>query len=350
MKQRARIAIAGAGIYGATAAIWLARRGHAVTLFDPLGLLNAASAINQFRVHRGYHYPRSPETIAEVLESRQAFIAEYQTAIVSGKAHYYAIPREGSLVSCAEYEAAMARFDLPLEESRPGWMDFDFIERCYRVEESFYDPSILRELLRVRLRDLGVECRRERFGPELEGKYDACIYATYANAHGEAGIFGQMRRQVAEKVLIEVPAPLRDISLVIVDGAFTAFDHYPGRSEAQFGSARFSNRWTTLDPGEPVPAAYADLINCGGFRPVACTNFTAMREDAMRAVPAIEEARYLGSRFTCRMVEHDPGTDRRVLRIAESPDGRVFHVFSGKVVGAVKAAEQLAGRIASRVP
>jgi glycine/D-amino acid oxidase-like deaminating enzyme len=60
----AKIAVAGAGIYGATAAIRLAEQGHQVHLFDPLGLLRAASAINQYRVHAGYHYPRSAETIS----------------------------------------------------------------------------------------------------------------------------------------------------------------------------------------------------------------------------------------------------------------------------------------------
>jgi glycine/D-amino acid oxidase-like deaminating enzyme len=40
----AKIAVAGAGIYGATAAIRLAERGHQVTLFDPLGVMRAVSA------------------------------------------------------------------------------------------------------------------------------------------------------------------------------------------------------------------------------------------------------------------------------------------------------------------
>lgn len=349
MAQRARIAIAGAGIYGATAAVHLARRGFAVTLFDPLGLLRAASAINQFRVHRGFHYPRSPQTITEVLAARRTFLAEYAPAIVGGTAHYYAIPREGSLLDCESYEAVMARFGLPLEEVRPPWMDFDFIDRCYRVEEAFYDPERLRDVLRERLRALGVTFRRERFGSADEDAYDACIYATYAGGGAPPGMAGRIRRQVAEKVLIEVPPRLQGVSLVVIDGAFTAFDEYPGRPLAQFGSARYSNHWTTLDPEETIPTVYASRLNGADFEPVEDTNFAAMRADALRAVPEIAKARYLGSRFTCRVVEHDPGSDRRVLRIDESADGRVFHVFSGKVVGAVKAAEQLVDLIARRV-
>ena len=51
----AKIAVAGAGIYGSNCAIRLAEQGHTVHLFDPLGVIRAASAINQYRVHSGYH-------------------------------------------------------------------------------------------------------------------------------------------------------------------------------------------------------------------------------------------------------------------------------------------------------
>ena len=77
-----RIAVAGAGIYGATAAIRLAQHGHRVSLFDPLGIMQAASAINACRVHAGYHYPRSPETIEEVKEANSEFLKEFAPAIV----------------------------------------------------------------------------------------------------------------------------------------------------------------------------------------------------------------------------------------------------------------------------
>src|SRR5208282_2018600 len=93
----AKIALAGAGIYGATAAIRLAEQGHQVHLFDPLGVLRAASAINQYRVHAGYHYPRSPETIREIAEARTEFTQAFAPAIVKNCRYYYAIPKEHSL-------------------------------------------------------------------------------------------------------------------------------------------------------------------------------------------------------------------------------------------------------------
>ena len=90
------IAVAGAGIYGATIATRLAEEGHTVDLFDPLGILRAASSINQHRVHAGYHYPRSHETIDEILQARSEFHRNFQPAIVANSANFYAIPHQGS--------------------------------------------------------------------------------------------------------------------------------------------------------------------------------------------------------------------------------------------------------------
>ena len=120
----ARVAIAGAGVYGAAVAMRLAERGHRVELFDPLGILRAASAINQYRVHAGYHYPRSPETIRETLAAREEFMSAFGPALVRNSRHYYAIPRENSRTSPENYESVMLEHGLALRPCRPDWMDF----------------------------------------------------------------------------------------------------------------------------------------------------------------------------------------------------------------------------------
>jgi hypothetical protein len=49
-----------------------------------------------------------------------------------------------------------------------------------------------------------------------------------------------------------------------------------------------------------------------------------------------------------RVVEDNPEHDRRTLYMKEGAPGE-FHIFSGKVVSAVKAARQVSEAIASRV-
>jgi hypothetical protein len=340
---KAKIAVVGAGIYGAYSAIRLAEAGHTVELFDPLGVLRAASDINQFRIHSGYHYPRSPETIEETLQTRSDFIDNFGPAVVRSTKHYYAIPKEGSFTPPDVYEAIMARHDLPLRRCKPDWMDFGFIDRCYEVDENIYDPRALRELLEARIGALRVTFRKEFYVPDLRKNYDFVIYATYGLGPSR-GMFSAAKYQVAEKILIEMPPVLRSIALVVVDGPFTAFDPYGNSRFSQFGSAKNTNHWTTKNPDEPFPEPFASLLNRPSFQPVPFTRFEAMRADAALAVPLAKDAVYAGSRFTVRVVEDNPDQDRRILYLIEKAP-REIHIFSGKVVSAAKAARLLCERI-----
>lgn len=341
-----RIAIAGAGIYGTTAAIRLAEQGHRVHLFDPLGIMRAASAINQYRVHAGYHYPRSAETIGEILEARSEFIRVFGAAIVRNSRHFYAIPRQHSRTTPGAYEQLMARHGLPLNPCRPDWADYGFLEACYGVDEQIYDPEVLRAVVSEQLASTGVRFEERRFDPEMRGDYDFVVWATYGMAHSR-GVFVHAKYQVAEKVLIALPSQLQGIALVVVDGPFTGFDPYGNSELSLFGSAKHTNHWSTTDPEAPVPECYSSRLNGAKFEPVPFTRFEAMRADACLAVPAAAEARYLGSRFVMRVVE-DNSEDRRVLYVRDGKPGEI-HIFSGKVVSAVKAARLVCERIGNHV-
>jgi hypothetical protein len=339
-----KVAVAGAGIYGTNVAIRLAEQGHKVRLFDPLGILQAASVINQYRVHSGYHYPRSPETIAETLEARTDFMEAFAPAIVRNSRHYYAIPHKGSQTPPQLFEKVMAQYHLVCNPCRPEWMDFGFIDKCYEVDEQIYDPDVLRDLVASRIRSLGIPFEQRAFTPEMRPDFAFVVWATYGIGPSR-GVFQIGRYDVAEKILIELPPQLHGISLVVVDGPFTAFDPYGSSPRSLFGSAKNTNHWTTTDPWQPIPEQYAKLLNGPGFAPIAFSRFDAMRKDSALAVPASKDAVYLGSRFTIRVVENNPAQDRRTLYIQEPAPGEL-HIFSGKVVSAVKAARIVCERIA----
>ncbi len=344
--MKSKIAVAGAGIYGTSIAIRLAEQGHQVTLFDPLGVLQAATVINQYRIHSGYHYPRSPETILETLEARSEFQKTFAQAIVKNSHHFYAIPHEGSVTSPDLFESVMSRFGIPYEPVRPDWMSFDFIDKCYAVDEHIYDPDVLRRLIIERIEQLRIPLERRAFLPSMRGEYDTVVWATYGLGHSR-GIFKAAKYQVAEKILIELPAKLRGISLVIVDGPFTAFDPYGSSHRSLFGSAKNTNHWTTTSATEPIPEPYASLLNRPNWEPFESSRFDAMRRDSALGVPASIDAKYLGSRFTIRVVENNPAEDRRTLYVQDGEPGEI-HIFSGKVVSAVKAARLVCEKIAAK--
>lgn len=331
-----KVAVVGAGIYGSTIALFLSKAGFQVELFDPLGILNAASAINQYRVHGGYHYPRSVQTIREVQEARDLFISEFRDSIVNKFEHLYAIPHEGSMTSPEDFYEVCYQENLALQEVRPNWMNYDFIERCFEVDEVLYDPDILRSIVSTRIQFSSINFRREWFFERMEHDYDHVIYATYATGKTAVNMFDNWRVQVVEKILIRLPTPLDRQSLVVIDGPFTAFDPYAGSGYSLFGSARYTTHWQTSDPTEAIPERYVPLLHRACWQKVDFSHFDLMRQEAKQVAPSAVHASYIGSRFALRLIEHNPQEDRRILHIKQK--GNLVFVFSGKVVSAVKAA------------
>ncbi len=306
--------------------------------------MQAASAINACRVHAGYHYPRSPETIEEVKEANSEFLKEFAPAIVRNSCNYYAIPKVGSRTSAEAYERLMQQHGLAVRACRPDWLNFEFIEACYQVDEHLYNPNVLRRLIEDRVQSLGIAFEKRAFTSTMRAGYDFAVWATYGQDASRC-LLGSVKVQVAEKILIELPAALRNLAVVIIDGPFTAFDSYADSGFSLFGSAKYTNHWSTTDPSVPIPEQFRDVLHRPQFEPVAFTHFEEMRADCSEAIPAAEDAIYKGSRFAIRVVENNPDQDRRTLHIVRGEPGE-FHIFSGKVVSAVKAARLICEAIA----
>ena len=341
------VAVVGAGIYGSTIAIKLARSGVNVDLYDEIGILGGASSINQFRVHSGYHYPRSDETIEEVISSRSEFMEEYSEAIVGGVKNYYAMPHVGSRVTSEYYEDTMKRFDLKLDDVRLDWVDYSFISKTWLVDENIYCPKILKKLLQCEIESLNINFMKKLFHPSLEDRYENVIYATYGIGSTAKSLFSNVKYQLAEKIKISLPSAIQKVSLVVVDGPFTAFDPLGNNGFSQFGSAKHTNHWETNCYPFEVPCGYSELINAPQYIKTQLTNFSLMRDEAVQVTQLAKEAKYLGSKFTIRVVEDDPLSDKRVLYVKKL-DKKIY-VFSGKVVGAIKAAKIVQDMILTRV-
>src|ERR1035437_8354645 len=241
----------------------------------------------------------------------------------------------------------MAEFHLSVKPCRPEWMDFGFIDKCYEVDEQIFDPDIFHELVSARIQALNIPFDQRAFTSNMRSEYDYVVWATYGLGPGR-GLFKGVKYQVAEKILLQLPPVLQGISLVVVDGPFTAFDPYGSSPQSLLASAKNTTHWTTTLPDEPIPEMYRPLLNRPDFEPFTPSRFEAMRQDSSLPVPASKDAVYLGSRFTIRVVEDNPAQDRRTLYILEKEKGEIV-VFSGKVVSAVKAARLITQRISEGV-
>ena len=77
--------VVGAGVFGLSSALALTNYGFQVDVKEKSdNILNGASSINQYRLHKGYHYPRSKETAQECLDGLKTFKRKYGDCVVNG--------------------------------------------------------------------------------------------------------------------------------------------------------------------------------------------------------------------------------------------------------------------------
>ena len=107
-----RIAIIGAGFFGATAALKL-NKSHDIDLFEKKkDILNGASKINQFRFHLGFHYPRSKKTLDEIKASYKLFSNFFSNKVFEKTSNYYGVSNKGSKISNNLYLKILKKFNL----------------------------------------------------------------------------------------------------------------------------------------------------------------------------------------------------------------------------------------------
>lgn len=361
-----KVAVAGGGIFGVTAAIHAARAGHGVHLYEASDmLLSAASGINQYRLHAGYHYPRSPETAAACRQSLVSFTEEYGKAVVSGERHLYAVAREGRRTSPEQYLAFCDRLGLPYKvvmwDGRPvadGWPGMravdpvfsdETVELAIEAEEARYDPGTLRNLASSKLRESGHHnvYLGTKLPKDAMDRYDKVIVATYAATNltlARLGRWVKRRKyqfEVCEKPVVRMPSQFRGLGAVVMDGPFGSIDPFGGSDLHVLGHVVHAVHHTNIGFEPEIPYALSRDINAFTASPAATRHRDFIRDGA-RFVPQLREAEWSGSMFVVRAVL--PGVDatdeRPTLVETVDAEDRIIRIFSGKVSTCVEAAKQ----------
>ena len=345
------VAVLGGGIFGCTAALELSRAGFSVTLFEAESdIMQAASGINQYRMHRGYHYPRSPETILSCLDATPAFETEYSDAIISHHTHYYAIAKEGSKVSGEEYLKTLMHHNLPYTVRMPDHINAHMVDVVVEVEENLYDPAKLRLLLKTRLREWNVTVKlNTRVDVDDLDAFDFVVVATYSNLNtaykNHTHVHRDYQYEVCEKIVVEIPDALRGISTVIMDGPFMCFDPLGDTGYAVMGHVEHAIHHRSVGRAPEIPKELIPYLNNGIVKNPPVTHFQKFIDDSVKYMPALIGVEHIGSMFTVRTVlPKVDATDERPT-IVHTHNDRVFSIYSGKIGNSVKAARNVVQKI-----
>ena len=105
---RGSVCIIGGGWYGCHIAHSLVEKGFKVTLFEAQSdLFLGSSGNNSFRLHAGYHYPRSAFTRSQIKSGLEKFVKRYANQIVPLKNNVYAISDSESVLDFGTYTSIL---------------------------------------------------------------------------------------------------------------------------------------------------------------------------------------------------------------------------------------------------
>src|SRR3989344_3952483 len=302
-----KITVVGAGIFGISVAVKLAQNGHTVDLLEKEnGILKAASGINQFRLHRGFHYPRSHGTTGDSIRTEKSFRREYGQSVIDDGEQYYCIAKEGRM-----------------------------------------DHAKLKKICLSRLKKHGVNLRLKTKATSslLKKKYDLVVLCTYANLNSLLLHVPDHQKkyqfELCEKPVVKLPWHFRGKSMVVMDGPFMCLDPFGGTDKFLLGNVVHAIHQSNIGRHPEVDDRFLPFLNKGIIKNPPITNFKKFIESGVRFMPELFKARHIGSMFTIRTVlPYKEETDERPTIVSRIND-RTVTVFSGKFSNCVEAAEKV---------
>lgn len=341
-----KIAVIGGGIFGITTALTMSNN-HSVDLFEKNSdILQSASGSNQYRVHRGYHYPRSKDTVLGIMNSENSFQNLYGEAIENDYEHYYCISKHDSLTSPKEFLDFCNEFKLEFIESDISCVNNDEIEFCLRVKESLYDPQKLKQLSWNKLKENDVNVHLNTKADEKIFKnFDWIIVCTYANLNSLINFSPKSQQEyqfeLCEKPVVKLPDSFKNKSIVIMDGPFMCIDPLANTDYHLLCNVVNEIHQTHIGILPKFDKKYSSYIDSGIIKNPEITNFSKFLESSIPFFPEIKKAEHIGSMFTIRAVPpRVENTDARPT-IVKKINENTISIFSGKITTCVEAAKEV---------
>ncbi len=361
-----RVAVVGCGIFGAMAALRLAQRGAAVTVFErqPRPLLGA-SYNNQNRLHLGFHYPRDDETARQSIRGFERFRSEFAPCILGGFPNAYFIASEGSLVTAQQYLAFCRRMGLRYEPIDPAGYDplVQGVDLGILCDEVVYDSAVLSRLVLQRLHDAGIAPRFDTRVAGIEqrgGGYrlravsaqgggapqthdvDAVVNCSYAQVNE---LTRQLGHPVSDYQFEYTMVPVIEwdhapVGVSIMDGPFMTV--LPFGQTGRYLLYHVAHSVIAEHVGPLMPPDWTERGRAPSLRQDGAALFERIRNACSRFVPALASARLAGFLEGPRMVlANRHQTDARPS-ILHRHDRGYITAFTGKIDHCIWVADEIA--------
>ena len=333
--------VVGGGIFGLTSAIELSNNGYLVDIKEKSNdIMCGATSINQYRLHKGYHYPRSKETAQECLDGLYSFKRKYQDCVVNGDiTHMYSISSEDSLVSADEYKEFLKDMNLTFEEREP----MPNCDLTIVADEELFNPNLLQNNMENKLWGSYVNVHTNSEVKELDKykeEYDVIVLATYSNINQLRNKKKEYQFEVCEKPVVKLPKFFEDTSIVIMDGPFMCLDPYG--DDFVLGNVVHAIHETNVGTKPIVSDELKPYLNKGLIKNPKITNIDKFIESGVKYFgDEFADLEHIGSMYTIRAVLKDRDHDDARPTLVKSEEDKVYSLFSGKIDTCVNAGREL---------
>ena len=351
-----KIAIIGAGFFGCLGSLKLTEiKNVYVDLYEKKeDILLSASGKNQMRAHVGYHYPRSKETVDEVRKSTKKFESFFPKNVFEKTKNFYALANKKTKINSNQYLDFLKENNLYYRNLKK----FQFVEKknidsVFLVKEKIINIFNARKYLKKKISS-NKKIKlflNTNFNKSKIDDYDKIIYATYEennfNIKGFTKNIKKKRYELVEKILVKMPSIFSKTSIVVLDGNFVCIDPYLGTnlhllSDVKNSKIEIQNKRFVEFNNYKKKYLSKQLV-----KNVKVSLFKKFVEDSKKYLPILTKAKYHGSFFVVRAIDHNKNDTRKteVKKLSE----KIFTIYGGKWITAVSTAIKLKLQIKKRL-
>ena len=347
-----KIAIIGSGIFGCSVAIALSKKNK-VDLYEIKNdILQGASLANQQRLHSGYHYPRSINTVKNIKIAKKSFVKFFGNKLSTKTYNFYAIAKTKSKTSYQNYIKFLIKNNLPFRIIKNSFIS-NQVSNLIRVDEKNINYFNLKKFLKKKIlenKNINLFLNKTLSSKKINN-YKKIIIVTYANNNNLLKKFNikkikKFRYELIEKIIIQLPKRYHNKSYIILDGKFVCVDPYLGTKYHLLSDVKNSKIEILKSNYFPrFSSKKKQFVNKGIIKNIKISNFNKFIKYSKKYLPFLEKSKYIGSYYTIRTVQiNKESSDERLTEIYNY-EKKFMTILSGKWVDCVRVANLIKEKI-----
>ncbi len=355
--------IIGAGLYGLYSAERCGKRGENILVLEyDDAAFKRATYINQARVHKGYHYPRSYFTAIKSAGYFARFNKDYGFSILTKFDQIYATSANFSWSDAKQFQKFCQNADIKCEEeSVSKYFKGGMCDGAFLTEEYTYDAQILKNYFLEKIREYKnvsiiygaridtIASDGNKYIITLKNgeKYEApfVLNSTYASVNQINRKLGfdnfKIKYELCEIILCKVNEKLHDIGLTVMDGPFFSIMPFGKTGMHSLTAVTFTPHVACKEPLPRLDCQAKSNGFCSPSQLGNCNNCPAKPESAWPYMSRLArkymrddlEFSYVSSLFSMKPILLDSEIDdsRPTVIKVQSEKPTFVSVLSGKI-------------------